>query len=128
MEFENKTNLHILSRPSVKEFILNIGQTPGHSKECLVIEPVQRNGLWTNCAILSDLSMIMIRWVRSRWNPEEAGTTDSIVRCSQSVHEALKSIAARAEGEADVNKTKASMSPSLMLFLTHTEYSILGDA
>ena len=72
--------------------------------------------------------MIMIRWVRSRWNPEEAGTTDSIVRCSQSVHEALKSIAARAEGEADVNKTKASMSPSLMLFLTHTEYSILGDA
>ena len=99
-----KTDLHILSRPSVKEFILNIGQTPGHSKECLVIEPVQRNGLWTNCTILSDLSMIMIRWVRSRWNPEEAGTTDSIVLCSQSVHELLNSIAARAEGEANVNK------------------------
>ena len=60
--------------------------------------------VFTNYDILSDLSMIMIRWVRSRWNPEEAGTTDSIVLCSQSVHELLKSIAARAEGEANVNK------------------------
>ena len=42
----------------------------------------------------------MIRWVRSRWKPEEAGTTDSIVLCSQRVHEELKSMAARAESDA----------------------------